>query len=110
MHHGSLDFQEPPAVQERTDETGDLGPGLEYAANLLVGYQVEVTLPVTYLDVLEPVPFLRQRPQGLGKHGHFIYLNGDLPGVRLEYLSANLQDIPYIELSYQRQVFAFEGV
>ena len=50
-HHGRLDLQEAALVEERADAVEHLAAALEGRACLLVGDQVQVTLPVARLHV-----------------------------------------------------------
>ena len=66
--HRRLHLQEAALVQEAADGGDDAAADLKDVAHLRVGDEVEVALAVAHLDVLEAVPLLGQRLQGLGEH------------------------------------------
>ena len=67
VQHRRLDLQEAPGIEERPDRGDDPGAGDEGVSYLLVHDQVDVALAVAGLDVLQPMPLLGQRSQGLAQ-------------------------------------------
>ena len=67
LHHRRLDLEEPAGDQELADRRDDAAAHLEHAPRVGVDDQIEIALAVADLDVLQPVPLLRQRQQALGE-------------------------------------------
>ena len=53
---------------------------LENVSRLLVSQQIEITLPIARFDVLQAVPFFRQRPQRFRQHVELVDLERRLAG------------------------------
>jgi hypothetical protein len=47
---------------------------------LFIGNEVEISLPIAFFYVSQPMPFLWQRAKGLTEHGKIRYLQSELPG------------------------------
>ena len=69
----------------------------ENGARLLVRDQIEITLPVTRLDVLKPVPFLRQRPQRFPEQLELVDFQGRLAGLGEETIAFDADEIAEID-------------
>jgi hypothetical protein len=67
LHHRGLDFEEAAYVEEAPEIADDRRTGLEHPPRFGVHGEIEITLAVTHLDVLQPVPLLRKGPQALGE-------------------------------------------
>ena len=63
--HRRFDFDETALVEIFSDRFNDLGAFDEHVAHLGIDDKIEVALPISDLDVFEPVEFLRQRSQRL---------------------------------------------
>ena len=59
LHHRRLDLDIAALVEESPNRPDHCRTGLEDTARLWIDGQVEVTLPVPLLDVLQAVPFFR---------------------------------------------------
>ena len=76
MHHRSFDFDEGVGVEEAAQRLHDFGALDEDLAHVGVHRQVDVTATVAGLDVLQAVPFFRQREQVLHQEGDFLDVDG----------------------------------
>ena len=69
LHHRRLDFEEPALVEERPQRLQHAAPHLEHAARIRVDDQIQIPLPIPRLDVLQPMPLLRQRHEAFRQEG-----------------------------------------
>lgn len=88
VHHGGLDLQEILIVQELAKVVDDLGAGLEDVADVVVHDQVQVTLTVTGLLVLETEMGSGQHAETRGKEGDILGEDGQLSVTTLLGLGA----------------------
>src|SRR5262249_9770445 len=72
LQHAGLYLQETQAVEQCPDCRDDTCPGCEHVANLGVGDQVQVALPVAQLHVAQAMPLLRQRPERLAQQAELL--------------------------------------
>ena len=117
VKHGGLYFQKIPFVKKPSDEIYHLRPCLKNLFGSLVSDQIQVTLAVSCLDVLETMPFFRERSQGLCEKKKFPDLYGKLSGSGLKKFPADASEIPYVkELAKQckglfvNSVFLYESL
>ncbi len=80
LEDGRLDLQEAALVQEAADGGDDAAAQAEEVSHLGVGDEVEVALAVADLDVLQAVPLLGRRAEGLGENGVAVGLDRGLAG------------------------------
>ena len=98
LHHRRLHLQETPVVEEPPDRPDRLEADPEGLPRFRRDDQIEVTLAEADLGVLEAVPLLRQRAQGLGEQGEAPGLDGDLPHPGGEERPLDAQDVAQVEL------------
>ena len=97
-------------VEEPADRAHDRRALLEDVARLRVHGEVEVPLPVAALDVLQPVPLLRQGLQALGEEGELGRLDGQLPRARAEHLPGDADPVAEVERPEERPSRLADGV
>ena len=87
VHRGRFDFEKADLVEDRAHRPDDVAPRAKHVRHLGVGDEVDVSLPVPKLHVLQPVPLLGQRPVGLRENAK---LDGGMTesSPRLEAVSA----------------------
>jgi len=81
MHHRCFDFDVTASIKEFPQFPDNPGARFEHLARLLVGDQVEITLPVAQLDVRQPMPFLGQRQQRFRKKENLLDPDGQFIGL-----------------------------
>ena len=69
----------------------------KYGAGTLVGQKIEITLPVTGLNVLKSVPFFGERPQSFGQHLEGAHLQCWFSTFREETCSLDANEIADVE-------------
>src|SRR5947207_15973084 len=69
----------------------------KYGAGTLVGQKIEITLPVTGLNVLKSVPFFGERPQSFGQHLQGTHLQCWFSTFREETCSLDANEIADVE-------------
>ena len=84
LHHRRFDLDEPPRVEEVAQRLDDARAEQEHATRIGIDDEVDVSLAVPGLYVLEAVPFLRQRAQSLGEEAPFADADGELSRSRSE--------------------------
>ncbi len=67
LQHRRLDFEEAAGFELVAQLRQDAGPYRRHPTRIFVDDEIEVALTVPAFFVLQAVPFLGQRPQGLGK-------------------------------------------
>ena len=97
LEHRRLDLQEAALVQEAADGGDDAAAELEDVAHLGVGDEVQVALAVAHLDVLEAVPLLGRRPQGLSEDGVATGLDGGLAGAGAEEGAGHAHEVAQVD-------------
>ena len=68
LQHRRLHFQKAALLEETPSLANDRDAFFEHLARMLVRDEIEITLAVPRFDVLQSVPFFRQRPQRFGQH------------------------------------------
>jgi hypothetical protein len=91
-----LHFDETPCIEEAPDRGDDLRPGLEDGANLLIGNQVGVALPVARFYVLQAMPFLGRRVERLTQDREAADAQRNLAGPGSEKPPGRLEEITQI--------------
>src|SRR6185295_16015932 len=84
-------------AEELAQPADDARAGLEDATWIRVHHQVEVALPVARLDVLEPVPLLRQRMERLREEAQVRRLERELVRARAEGTPGDADQVAEIE-------------
>ena len=69
LHDRRFHLDESAGVQMRAQGAQRRGAAAKHLAHVVVGGQVKVALAIANLGVLQAVPLLGQRPQGLGQQG-----------------------------------------
>src|SRR5487761_1308148 len=110
LEHRGLHLDESTLVEQSAQPGDDLGPRSKHFAHLRVRDQVDVALAVADLDVLEAVPLLGQRPQGLGQKLQRVHLGGRLPAPCTEHRSLHADHIARVEVGKQLEGFGTEDV
>ncbi len=98
LHHRRLHLQEAPRVQELADLLHEAAPQPEDRPGFLVHDQIEIALAVAPLDVLEAVPFLGERAQGLRQEGKGLHRDRELAGPRPEQLARDADEIAGVQV------------
>ncbi len=110
LHHRRFHLVETAYRQELPDRPDGLDPPVEQEPGSGIRDQIEITLAVARLGILEPVPFLRQRQERLGKHLPTGHLDGLLtgPGDKEFTIDADMiTDIEQLECLESRLVQGF---
>ncbi len=105
-----LELQVVPLEEELPQERDDPAPGPERLAALLVHDQVEVTLPVAGLDVLEPVEFLGEGADRFCEEFEPVDPDGDLPHLCPEDVADNADDVPGVDVLPEEVELLFSKV
>jgi hypothetical protein len=98
LHHRRLDFHVPALVELAADCRNHPAAQPERRLRRLVHDQVHIPLPVALLDVLQPVPFLRQRPQRLREQLQPVRLDRQLPLLRDEDRSLHPDNVADVQM------------
>ena len=98
LHDGCLHFHVATSVEERANLAHDGAALEEHVLHLGIADEVEVTLAVTNLGVLDPVPLGRRRAQGLGEDGERFELEARLVGLRAEHRPGHADEIAKVEV------------
>jgi len=94
----SVDVQEVALIEEAADRCDDLGPRSEHLTNRRVGDEVDVALPVPDLDVLQPMPLLRQRAERLRQELERLDVQRHLPAARPKNGPGDSDDVAGVEV------------
>src|SRR5664279_3858249 len=86
VHHRGFDFDKSVAVEEAAHRLHYLGAFDEHLAHLGIHGEIDVAAAVAGLDVLQTVPFFRQRKQ-------IFYQEGDLFDVDAEFSGAGTEEV-----------------
>ena len=81
----------------RRSERDDAGARREDRQHLGIGDQVEITLAVAQLDVLQAVVLLGQAEEVLGKEDELIDVHRQLAGARAEEIACDADDVAEVE-------------
>src|SRR6187200_2210568 len=79
LHHRGFDLDEIALLKEAAGDLNDLGAFTEGFARLRVDDQIEVALTISCLDILQAVPFFRQRNQGFANKRNWVALTVSSP-------------------------------
>ena len=105
-----LDLHEVPAGQEVTDLTQNRRSLVENLAALRVHDEVDISLAVTGIGILQTMEFLRERVERLGEQGELLRVHGDFPCLRLKRKALYADDVADIEALEFRVVLVSEVV
>ena len=111
LHHRGLDLDVSVGVEEAADRLHHLAAPHEHLAHLGVHRQIHVTLPVAQFHVGEPVPFLRQGQQVLGKKRQLLDVDRQFAGAGAEQESAHpdvvadIEQLPELESGLAQVIF-----
>ena len=108
--HGGLDLHEAQTVQIAAQVGHELAADLEIALALGVHDEIHVALAVAQLRVRHAVELLRQRAQGLAEQRDLLHVDGDLPGLGLEGVTAHADDIADVILTEIGKLLLRHGV
>ena len=97
LQHRRFHFEKTALLHETPDLAHDRDSFLENVARLLVRQQIEITLPVTRFDVLQAVPFFRQRPQRFSEHFERVDLQRRLAGLGEKTFALDADEIAEVE-------------
>ena len=106
LHHGRLDLEEPPRVQELAQGAHQTAPERKDLAHLGVDHEIDVAAPVAGLHVAQAVPLLGERAQGLGQKAEDLDGHGELTRPRAEGLAGHADEVPDVEGAEERKVVA----
>ena len=98
LHRWRLDLDEAALVHEVANLADDRAALVKDLLDVVVGNEVEVALAVARLDVREPVPLGRERPQRLADDGELRRLKRDLLRARREHRPLHADEIAEVEL------------
>ena len=109
LQHGRFDLEKPARVEKIADR-GDNAAALdEHVAHMRVGDQIDVTLAVTDVHVLEAVPFFRQAHERLGQEREFFHPQAFLPHLGSKKLAFRGNDIADIQQTERRPKLTEHG-
>ena len=97
LHHRRLDFQEIPLLKKTADQPDDLGSFFKEVSDFAIDHEIHVALPVTNLDIRQPVPFLRQRSQALAQKPQTLSFQSQFFGFGAEKVAPHPYDIPEVQ-------------
>ena len=97
MQDGRFDFEVVPVVEKSSELADDDAALDEYLTHLTIHDQVDVALPIADFDVLQPVPFFRQRQETFRQIYQLIRQDGQLSSLRAEQPSFDSDEIPDVE-------------
>ena len=108
--HGGLDLHEAQAVQIAAQIGHEPAADLEIALALRVHDEIHIALAVAQLRVRHAMELLRQRAQGLAEQRDLLHVDGDLPGLGLEGVTAHADDIADVILAEIGKLLLGDGV
>src|SRR6476619_4054479 len=97
LHHRRLDFEKAASNQKLANCRDDAATDFEDLTCIRVDDQIEITLAVADLDVLQSVPFFRQRQQALGQELEPLRIHGQLVRLCAEQRAVNADPVAQIE-------------
>jgi hypothetical protein len=106
LEDGSFNLQEPEVIKLATDGRGDGSPRAEGFPDGGVCNHVQVPLPVSLVDISEPMELVREREDGLGEHLPGFAVYSEFPLVSATNGTGNANDVPAVGPRLQ----VFEGV
>ena len=106
LHDRRLDLQEPARVQEGADRLDDARPEPEDVTHAGIDQEIDVALAVPGLDVLEPVPLLRQRPHGLREERPGLDLDGELARAGAHQVPGHPDEVRHVQVREARVALA----
>ena len=95
--HGGLHLEEVTLVEIAADGLDDLRPLAERLAYLQIYHEIQITLTVARVYILQTVELLRQWAQRLREQIKILDAYGDLTAPRLEDHTANPDDVADVE-------------
>ena len=110
LHRRRLDLDEAALVHEVADLADDRAAFVKDLLDVVIGDEVEVALAVARLDVREPVPLRRERPQRLADDGELRHLERDLPRARREHRPLHADEIAEVEFFKHLERLVAEGI
>ena len=96
--HGGFHLHEALVIQEPADLTDDAGSLDEGILHLRIHDEVHVSLAETHIRVGKAMVLLRKNLQALGEKSDLLCVNGDFPGLGLEHIAADTDDVADIVL------------
>src|SRR5207302_7152694 len=93
-----LNLQKALRVHEPAQSRDDPRAGDEHVADVGVGDQVDVPLPVALLDVLQAVPLLRKWPERLREELELVDVDGDLAAAAPDHRPGHAEEVTWIEV------------
>ncbi len=93
-----LNLHKAAAIHKAADLTHDCRALLEGVTYLRVDDEVNVTLTVAHIGILQTVPLLGQRCKVLGQQGQLGHLNRDLTLLGAEYLAVDADEVANVHL------------
>jgi len=97
LHHRRLDFQESTRLEEFANLPHHVDALEEDLARSRICKQIDIALPVALLDIREPVPGTRQRPQRLREHCDRFNPDAGLSGFGGETLALDPDEVGQIK-------------
>ncbi len=101
LHHGCLDLDESSGVHVRTHCRDDLRPHEERLFHLRGHGEINVTLPVPRLHILQAMPFFRQGSEGFCQEFESLDIQADFSGSCLDRGAPKADDISHVKLLEQ---------
>src|ERR1044071_5014225 len=101
LHHRGLDFDEAAAVEKFSHFADDFTAQQKRLAHLIVEPEIEIALSEPRLDVLDAVPFFRQRPDGFAKNGETFDTHGKFTGMSRKQLAGDADDVAEIDEMFE---------
>jgi hypothetical protein len=100
LKHRSLYLHKTLLIEKASYGSDDLATQNKNVSALFVGNEVEISLPVAFFHVSQPVPLLGQRAKGFTEYGEIGYLQSEFPGFCSEELPAcpdNVADVDILQ-------------
>mmetsp|Transcript_76742 Transcript_76742/g.128980 ORF Transcript_76742/g.128980 Transcript_76742/m.128980 type:complete len:320 (-) Transcript_76742:438-1397(-) len=94
VHHGSLNLQKVPVIQELAEERNDFGPSDKCIARRVVHDQIQVSLAIPGLLIMEPCVILRQHVKARAEKLKLLGLQAEFPRRGATWNPADADDVP----------------
>src|SRR5581483_5123328 len=99
-----LHFEIPAVVEESAQFTNDSAPLHKHVTNFSVNDEIDISLPVSNLDVFQAMPLLRQRQKTLREKHQLCRQHGQFAGACAKQIALNSNEIADVEEFVQLEV------
>jgi len=108
LHHGGLDLEKIPGIEEGAYRLNDPGPGNEDLLHVGIDDEIDVALTVTDLHIGQSMPFLGERTEGFREEQKGFHVQGEFFGPGPEEKSLHADEIAYIKFLEKVETFLAE--